>query len=425
MNRATAALAVILACATVGATAQAPESTVPTRILLTMAADPTTAATVTWRTESAVSQALGQLAPSSPDPRFVKDARDVPAESQTVTLPAGGSASYHTVRFTGLTPNTEYAYRVGDGKEWSEWTHFRTAKREAAPFSFLYFGDAQNDIKSLWSRTIHRAFREDPFTGFLLHAGDLVNVGNADDEWRDWFYAGGWVHGQIPSVATPGNHEYPSRALSMFWKPQFAFPENGVPGLERSCYWFDYQGARIVSLNSNEKIEEQAKWLDGVLSRNPQKWTFVTFHHPVYSTAAGRDNPEVRRLWQPILQKHNVAIVLQGHDHTYGRQNVPTGVAGRDKSSGTVYVVSVSGPKMYRLGPETGKTMVRRAEYTQLYQLVRVTPDKVKFEAYTTTGELYDAFELTKNRDGSNRFHEVRVKAPQRIDSTPVKDDDR
>jgi hypothetical protein len=151
----------------------------------------------------------------------------------------------------------------------------------------------------------------------------------------------------------------------------------------------------------------------------------VTFHHPVYSTAGGRDNPEIRQLWQPILQKFNVAIVLQGHDHAYGRQNVPTGLAGVDDRSGTVYVVSVSGPKMYRLGPETGKTMARRAEYTQLYQVVRVSYEKVRFEAYTVTGQLYDAFELTKNRNGTNRFRDIRVSGKERIDSSPTLPDDQ
>lgn len=413
------------------ALAQSAATAEPTRILLTMSADPARAAVVTWRTEAAPLQAVGQIAVASADPRFVKSAQSTPAVSQAVALAEGKQANYHTVRFGGLTPDTEYAYRVGDGKEWSEWIHFRTAKAQPAPFSFIYFGDAQNDLKSLWSRTIRRAFREEPFAHFMLHAGDLVDRGNSDTEWAEWFYAGGWIHGQIPTVATPGNHEYPRdpqdtkiRRLSDLWKPQFAFPENGLPGLERTNYWFDYQGARIVSLNSNERIAEQAKWLDDILARNPQKWTFVTFHHPVYSTAQGRDNPEIRRLWQPIFQKHNVAIVLQGHDHTYGRQNVPTGLAGRDESSGTVYVVSVSGPKMYRLGEETAKTMSRRAEYSQLFQIVRVRPEKVRFEAYLVTGELYDAFELTKNRDGSNRFVKVAVTGKERIDPTPSDDKD-
>jgi hypothetical protein len=401
----------------------------PTRILLTMSADPARSATVTWRTDGSIANAIGEIALASADPRFTKDAHRTSAESRSVELPTQGAPFYHTVRFTGLTPNTEYAYRVGDGTDWSEWIHFRTATLESAPFSFVYFGDAQNDIKSLWSRTIRKAFRDAPYAHFLVHAGDLVNNGNEDREWGEWFYAGGWVHGQIPTVATPGNHEYPAhatgRSLSLLWQPQFAFPENGLPGLERTAYWFDYQGARIISLNSNERIADQARWLETVLSRNPQRWTFVTFHHPVYSTVGGRDNPEIRQLWQPILQKCNVAIVLQGHDHAYGRQNVPTGLAGVDDRSGTVYVVSVSGPKMYRLGPETGKTMARRAEFTQLYQVVRVSYEKVRFEAYTVTGQLYDAFELTKNRNGTNRFRDIRVSAKERIDSSPTLRDDQ
>jgi hypothetical protein len=37
-----------------------------------------------------------------------------------------------------------YAYRVGDGTHWSEWFHARTAANEPEPFSYIYFGDAQN-----------------------------------------------------------------------------------------------------------------------------------------------------------------------------------------------------------------------------------------------------------------------------------------
>jgi phosphodiesterase/alkaline phosphatase D-like protein len=61
-------------------------------------------------------------------------------------------ALHHSAQLGDLEPNTLYAYRVGGGEVWSEWFHHRTAGREPAPFSFLYFGDAQNDIRSLWSR---------------------------------------------------------------------------------------------------------------------------------------------------------------------------------------------------------------------------------------------------------------------------------
>ena len=148
----------------------------------------------------------------------------------------------------------------------------------------------------------------------MLHAGDLINNENDDAEWGEWFGAGSWLNGMIPVVATPGNHEYDDDdQLSRHWRPQFAFPMNGPSGLEETVYWFDYQGARIISLNSNERIDEQRDWLKSVLSEADRpKWTIVTFHHPIYSTAGDRDNPGLRAAWQPILEESGVDLVLAG-----------------------------------------------------------------------------------------------------------------
>ncbi|MCW5938828.1 MAG: metallophosphoesterase family protein [Fimbriimonadaceae bacterium] len=401
-----------------------PQTTTPSRVLLSWSDDPATTATVSWRTDAATAESVGQIALASPDPRLGKDAQSVVAASQTVELDTGSKASYHRVTFTGLKPETLYAYRVGEQNEWSEWFQFKTAAQGFKPFQFVYFGDAQNNLKSMWSRAIRQAHRDAPYAAFMLHAGDLVDKPDSDKEWGEWFYAGGWLHAQIPVVATPGNHEYgrgpEGRALTRMWRPQFSYPKNGLPGLEDTVYSIDFQGVRIVSLNSNERQEEQAPWLEKTLSTNPQLWTIVTFHHPVYSTAVGRDNPLIRRVWQPILQKHKVDLVLQGHDHTYGRKNVPTGANVRDPKSGTVYVVSVSGPKMYRISPEALKEMTRVGEYTQLYQVIKVDRSKLRFEARTTSGELYDGFELTKGRDGSNTLREINPEVPARLEPTPA-----
>jgi 3',5'-cyclic AMP phosphodiesterase CpdA len=178
-----------------------------------------------------------------------------------------------------------------------------------------------------------------------------------------------------------------------------------VPGLEDTNYFLDYQGARIISLNSLDKVEEQAAWLDKVLTENPHKWTLLTFHYPMYSTARGRDNAALRALWKPVFDKHKVDLVMQGHDHTYGRMNLATGLSGVDEASGTVYVVSVSGPKMYDLGDVD--FMRSTAAQTQLYQLVHVDQDKIRYESRTATGELYDAFELHKSAAGVKRLVEL------------------
>ncbi|MEX2111806.1 MAG: metallophosphoesterase family protein [Pirellulales bacterium] len=397
----------------------------PDRIVLSWSGDPARSQAVTWRTDSSIGKALAQIAVSEAGPGFVKSTKDVPA---TTALHEGdlGPAHYHSLNFTELQPATKYVYRVGDGVNWSEWFQFQTASEKAEPFSFIYFGDAQNNVREHWSRVIREAHSDAPKARFMIHAGDLINSGNRDAEWGEWFGAGAWLNAMVPNIATPGNHEYPRdrtkpdarSQLSHHWRPQFTFPDNGPSGLEETVYWLDFQGTRIISLNSNEQQERQVDWLADALANNLNQWTVVTFHHPVYSTAKGRDNPQIRTLWKPLLDKYRVDLVLQGHDHAYARfnpqvtENVPVGATARSPEGGTVYVVSVSGPKMYNL--ERRPEMARAAENTQLYQIVSIDGDTLRYEARTATGELYDAFRLTKRPGEINQLVDEAPDTPER-----------
>lgn len=393
----------------------------PDRIVLTWTGDPATSQAVTWRTNDVAGDPIAEIAPATAVPTyssggginegFAAAAITVPAET-TVLHAELGTARYHSAEFTELRPETMYAYRVGDGEIWSEWFHFRTASRTPKPTTFVYVGDAQNALKSYWSRLIRQAYTQAPDADFLLHAGDLVNHADSDMEWGEWMYAAGWINGMLPSIATPGNHEYTRdvedgpRRLSVHWRPQFALPAHGPKGLEETVYHIDYQGIRIISLNSNERREDQVAWLDSVLTDNPNRWTVLTFHHPVFSAARGRDNESLREHWLPVIDRHQVDLVLQGHDHTYGRTgNVAEGTTVRDADRGTVYVVSVSGPKMYR--SQEHPLMRRLGEDTQLFQVIHVDGGHLTYRAYTAVGELYDAFDLRKQPDGTNRLLEL------------------
>ena len=437
----TVALVLLVAAPALGAQAAVTDrvwdrpSPDPDRVVLTWAGDPATTQSVTWRTDTTVTVALAQLALATDGPKMAEVARTDTAtterlDARDVPTPGGTVVHYHAVTFTGLTPDTLYAYRVGDGTRWSEWFQFRTASASGAkPFSFLYVGDAQNDILSLWSRVVREGFRRAPDMRFIVHAGDLVNDGNSQWQWGEWFRAGGFIHAMVSSVPAAGNHEYRARSaaeatarqssLSVFWGPQFTLPRNGVPGLEESNYWFDYENARIVVLNSNRDRESQAAWLRTVLRDNPKPWTIATFHHPIFSAARERDNAALRNAWKPILEEYGVDLVLQGHDHTYARgrtvatgpsvTNVPTGVNARSVEGGPVYVVSVSGGKMYDATPEGwdrfDARIERKAENTQLFQVIRIAGDTLQYEARTATGALYDAFDLVRQARG-NRFIE-------------------
>lgn len=403
----------------------------PDRIVLTWTDDPATTQAVTWRTDGSVVRAYAEIAVAEEGPAFTDRSTSYPAVTEEVPLGRTHACS-HTVTFADLSPDTLYAYRVGDGINWSEWNQFRTASDRAEPFTFLYIGDAQNDVHSHWSRVVREAYRDAPRAAFMLHAGDLINRASADGEWGEWFAATGHIHQTMPCIATPGNHEYEGtmplnrllrrkRAdnppeLSRHWRPSFAFPENGPEGLEETAYWLDYQGVRIISLNSNERIEDQAGWLEDVLASNPNRWTIVTFHHPVYSMNPARDNVEVRNAWQPLFDKYRVDLVLQGHDHTYARSglmahdNSDTDAMAHNREPGTVYVISVAGPKMYDVREHAD--MRRTAENMQLYQVIHVDSETLRYEARTATGRLYDAFTLHKQGGAANTLVDHVPEAP-------------
>jgi len=398
----------------------------PDHIVLNLTEDPAHSMSVTWRTSPEVQVGYAEIALATGAPKFWRTAKTYKARTETLDatqVPSSGRVTnYHAATFTDLLPDTTYAYRVGDGRIWSEWIQFRTAPVEPRAFSFLYLGDTQNYIMELWSRLIREGYRKAPDAGFIIHAGDLVNNAHDEGEWHEWFMAGSFIHSMLPSISTPGNHEYQPRTsfdtranireLSVQWRPQFTLPQNGVAGLEETVYYIDYQNTRLISLNSNRQQAEQIPWLREVLANNPKRWTIITYHHPLYSASSGRDNEELRNLWKPIFDEFQVDLVLQGHDHSYarGRTDVPdknmvAGMNARDQYTGTVYVVSVSGGKMYSMRPNgwedfPGAKRDRGGENTQLFQVITVDGDRLAYAAYTATGELYDAFDLLKSEDG-------------------------
>ena len=85
-------------------------------------------------------------------------------------------------------------------------------------------------------------------------------------------------------------------------------------------------------------------------------------------------------------------------------ENISEGVNHADKTTGTVYVVSVSGPKMYEL--QRHAFMKKQLANTQLYQIIHIDGDELRYEARTAIGELYDSFTLVKHPGKINELIE-------------------
>ncbi len=386
----------------------------PDRIMLTIPGDPATTRAVSWRTVFSDKASVGEISLVESSPSLENSAQKV---TGTFSPWEEGSTSAmgHKVVFNNLKPNSIYAYRVGNGEQWSEWFQFKTSSENAEPFSFLYFGDVQNDIKSYASRTLRQAYSNFPGADFMLFAGDLVSKSN-EEYWREFFYAGGWIFGMMPSLPVPGNHEYGkaidgSREFSRQWNQIYTMPENGPSAkYNNRCYYIDYQGVRFVSLDSpamgynRSDAGQILAWLEKVLGENPNQWSIVFTHYPVFSCSQGRDSEEYKEAVKPILEKYGVDLVLQGHDHTYCRGQNLSQVADKEGNN-PMYVVSVAGPKMYGLNTRFWSDRV--ASDTQLYQHISINGNSLDYKAYSVDGQLYDAFKLVKKASGVNFVQEL------------------
>jgi len=401
-----------------GAARYAP-SAFPERIVALPDADPATSFAVAWRTDATLASAVLEIAEVRSSPDLADAARTIRAVS-TKLQTENGVAYYHHARISGLKPEALYAYRVQGAGTWSEWFQIRTAAAQPRPFAFLYFGDAQNSVKSLYSRVIREAWRREPRAALAVHAGDLVNgrAGENDTEWGEWFDAGAFLHASLLTVPAAGNHEHHDREvdgretyqLAAHWPAQFPLPRNGASGLPHTTYSFDYQGVRFIVLDSTSALKSgsaatQAAWLEPLLEHNPHRWTVVVFHHPVFSASLDRDNSHLREHWAPLFERYGVDLVLQGHDHVYARGQGLFAAGTRDRGTKPpVYVVSVAGPKQYRVSEEAQSAMARHGENTQLYQIVRIDDERLRYESWTVAGELYDAFDIEIAPEGAKRF---------------------
>ena len=394
----------------------------PDRIILTFNGNPSTKRAVTWRTDSSVKKAEAQIAVAGINSDFVKEASTYTANTEEFDLGLYKSnksliVNYHSVVFENLKPNTLYAYRVGFAENWSEWIQFKTANDTYSPTQFVYFGDAQNDILNHWSRVIRMAYKTAPDASFVIHAGDLVDSAHKDNEWAQWFKAGGFIHSQWTAIPVVGNHEFQRfdgyegtlpRRLSIQWRPQFTLPveENLDEKLHETVYSVEYQDILVLVLNSTGQLEEQTEYIREKLTNSDAKWKIVTNHHSVFSPAEGRDFEYARKVWKPLFEKYGVDLVLNGHDHTYARGHTPVKSQNVNESGNfkTLYVTSVSGPKQYKLDKDQiknyeidGYKSDKMGEETQFFQVINIDSNKLTYSAYTTLGDLYDRAIITKD----------------------------
>ena len=308
----------------------------------------------------------------------------------------------HVARISGLEPGTRYGYTVGDGtKEGTIKTAIvRTGPSPVDDCSLMYLGDPQCGLEG-WGKLLAGAYARRPDVGAILIAGDLVDRGNERTNWDHFFLRAAGVFERVAVMPCVGNHEYLDRGPRGY-RTFFELPDNGRGPADRDLvYSFEYGDAHIAVLDSTRAVfdadeaRSQAEWLDRVLSSTARSWKIVMFHHPVYASHTWRTYPSLGEAWTPVIDRHHVDLVLQGHDHSYMR-TYPLRAGRISEGSGTVYLVAVSGDKYC----DQDLRDQGAVGFTNLstYQTIDISPRqrRLTYRAFDREGTEVDRFVIDK-----------------------------
>lgn len=384
-----------------------PSGPAPDQVVVSFGDDPARGLSFTWRTNPSVRLSAVRIAAEGAQPGPIRVVEGDAHPVDSVGLLNDPTILRHRVRVDGLEPDTRYAYAVGDGSPggWSAWQSIRTAPASPRDFSFLYMGDAQCGLER-WGEILHAAVERRPDAGFLILAGDLVDRGNERSNWDHFFLRAAGAFDAIPLMPAVGNHEYLDRGPEIY-RGTFDLPRNGPPGVDPNlAYAFEYSDAFVAVLDSTLALYDpgaarsQADWLDTALSRTRATWKFVTFHHPIYASHVSRENPPLAPAWVPVIDKHHVDLVLQGHDHAYLRTYpMREGRPVATTAEGTVYVVAVSGEKFceQRARPYSERGFTDLATYQTID--VKVRERRLTYRSFDRDGREVDRLVIDKAKD--------------------------
>ncbi len=232
---------------------------------------------------------------------------------------------------TGLTPGTDYWFRVGKSATY----RFRTMPAKATDtIHFISGGDCGINAHAIANNI--QAARQDPM--FAIVGGDLgYDNGKAVDISLAFLrnYSKHMIGRDgrlIPLVVCIGNHEVDGgydkkREKAPFFYALFdgLFRDTGFATLD----FGDYLSLVLLDTNHTSPIDgAQASWLEKTLkARAEHPNVFVVNHVPAYPSFRKKEGVEGkagigegnRKHWVPLFEKYRVPLVLEHHDHTFKR----------------------------------------------------------------------------------------------------------
>jgi hypothetical protein len=335
---------------------------------------------------------LQDLAPTSITVMWEMD-EEVPA-----TLTINGPGGERTIdvkpdhivdaRLEKLQPASRYRYKVtvGDATWEGEFATAPPAGKDV-PFEFVVYGDSRNGVEQ-HRRVIERVAQEVP--DFVLGTGDMVDDGNRQDQWQQFFDVENRLLRDNVYFPALGNHDRQGGGRTAdTYRAYFSVPENG--GDTERYYAFTYATARILVLDSNAysfALTDQTSWIERELIAARQDpavhHIFIVMHHPPFSISLHGGNIDLRERWTPLFEKYQVSAVFSGHDHVYERAD----------HNGIHYFVSGGGgaplyPRRSNSNP-IDLEAVKKFERVLHYLRVNVTGNRVEVSAIRTDGTIIE-----------------------------------
>jgi hypothetical protein len=141
---------------------------------------------------------------------------------------------------------------------------------------------------------------------------------------------------------------------------------------------------RFFALESTYPTPEQFQWLEHELSTSTSKWKIAFFHHPLYSSGDRHGSDiRLREVLEPQFVKHNVSVVLNGHDHFYERVKPQKGI--------TYFVVGSGG--QLRRGNIDRRTGLSASGFDTdlVFMAAEIVGDEMYFQAISRDGQTVDS----------------------------------
>ena len=249
--------------------------------------------------------------------------------------------TWHTVRLTGLLPDTTYYYQCRSGIDTSVVYAFHTppavTNNPVGHLRFIILGDTRTDIAT--TTWIADSIRQKCVELYgsewykevqaVLHMGDIVTYGGAISMYQDEYFTPYSVLScNVPFMVSIGNHEMDNASYFQYLKYAELYDHTYPDSTMCSKYYsFQLGDCKFVSMNSNSPYtnSDQTTWLNTVMT-NAESNTGIDFvfsyaHHPGHTEIWPDGNCSYMQTSAiPALANYPKHVMFSyGHSHDYER----------------------------------------------------------------------------------------------------------